>query len=143
MGNYIDPSDIASSLSDQELEQLVEDEEEGFINVETNSTILGKIEAAESMIDSYLRERYQVPIQNPPAVIAEMALTITVYRLKLRRSFVDEAVAEDYRDTVKRLEAFAEGRATLPGDHITEGSDEAFRGFAETTNATFNGSQFI
>ena len=41
MGNYIDPSDIASSLSDQELEQLVEDEEEGFINVETNSTILG------------------------------------------------------------------------------------------------------
>jgi phage gp36-like protein len=145
MGNYIEPSDIESSLSDQEVEQLVEDDAplDGEVNVATNETVLKKIESAESQVDSYLRERYKVPIQNPPAVIKEIALTITVYRLKMRRSFVEDPVRADYEDAMKRLEAFAEGRATLPGSHVEEGADDAFSGFAETTNATFDGSQFI
>ncbi|MCS6869528.1 DUF1320 domain-containing protein, partial [Thermus sp.] len=69
-------------------------------------------------VESYLAQRYALPLPSLPEALKARALDIAVYRLFLRRGIrpgtADEAVLSRYRDAVAWLRDVALGKAALP-----------------------------
>jgi phage gp36-like protein len=74
------------------------------------------IEAAVNIIDSFLAERYTVPIPNSslPPLINTICLDIAVFRLYLRRNAVPEADMQAKNDAMKLLERIQARKLMLP-----------------------------
>lgn len=65
----------------------------------------------DGIIDGYLRARYLTPLAEVPPQIADLALSIAIW--KLHRWSPDDKIAEDYRDAMRRLREIAQGTIIL------------------------------
>jgi phage gp36-like protein len=65
----------------------------------------------DAVIDSSLAKRYRLPLAAVPAVIADLALSIAIY--KLHRTMPDEKIERDYDQALKDLRDLATGTKTL------------------------------
>jgi phage gp36-like protein len=69
-------------------------------------------------VESYLAQRYALPLPALPEALRAKALDIAVYRLALRRGIrpgtADEVLLQRYRDAVAFLKDVALGKASLP-----------------------------
>lgn len=83
-----------------------------------NATLLEFIEKASGKIDSYLRGRYDLPLQVPyPDEIVQAAIHIARLRLLRWRGFnpddYDAGYADDYAETILWLRDVSAGRVHL------------------------------
>lgn len=72
-------------------------------------------EEADSQIDTYLGERYVVPLAEVPPAIRRLSIILTRYNLYGRRypGDVPKAVEKTYDNAVKVLEGMARGKPSL------------------------------
>lgn len=66
----------------------------------------------DAVIDGYLAGRYVLPLGATPPLVADLALSIAIY--KLHPFAPDPKIEADYKDAVKALEAIAKGVIRLP-----------------------------
>lgn len=67
--------------------------------------------STDAVIDAALSVRYRLPLDATPAVVAELALTIAIY--KLHRSEPEPKIGKDYEQALKDLDAIAKGNRRL------------------------------
>lgn len=65
----------------------------------------------DAVIDASLARRYRLPLATVPPVVADLALSIAIY--KLHRSAPDDKIDGDYKQALKDLDAFANGSKLL------------------------------
>lgn len=111
---YISLSDLLSAHSEQALIDLTDraDPPTGQID---SGVVAAAIAGAAAEVDSYIGQRYTVPLTDPaPAAVADAALTIAWYRLHTDRA-ADKDLRIRYEDAVRWLRDVSAGRASLPG----------------------------
>lgn len=126
MGNYITETDIESRMPTAEIVRLTDDE--GDVGVITtlaaaktaNSSIEGRIAEAindaEAMIDTYLRDRYEVPVDPSNSTLEMLGVNLATWYLFARRAGelkIPESVQLKYDEAVKVLEKLAMGKLKL------------------------------
>jgi phage gp36-like protein len=65
----------------------------------------------DAVIDGYLLGRYQLPLATTPALLAELASTIAIY--KLHGSTAAEKIADDYNAALRTLREIGQGIVRL------------------------------
>lgn len=89
------------------------------LNKLTNSSddnLTAAIEAADSLIDSYLRNKINtLPLTSPPEVIRQCSYNIAIYNLHDRPQFsrIPEWVQTKYADTIAYLKDISTGKVNL------------------------------
>ena len=109
---YCALEDIQKQVSESTLIQLTDDNQLGHID----STIVDEaVIYSETLIDSYLRGRYVLPLSATPAVIKILAVDLSIYRLYSRRFQTDtpDAISEKYKNCIKILEQIQKGIISL------------------------------
>ncbi len=66
---------------------------------------------ADALIDGYLATRYALPLATTPAIVAAIALAITVYKLHVTEP--QENITRDYQDAMKQLAEIGRGNIVL------------------------------
>jgi phage gp36-like protein len=65
----------------------------------------------DAVIDGYLLGRYQLPLATTPALLADLAASIAIY--KLHGSTAAEKITEDYNAALRTLREIAQGVVRL------------------------------
>jgi phage gp36-like protein len=75
-------------------------------------TVSRAITDADSMIDGYLRSRYQVPFASTPKIVQRLSVDLTVYYLYQRKHDFEmpDPVRFRYTDAIRTLESIAAGK---------------------------------
>lgn len=123
---------VAQYATDQQLRDLglpssaLEEVSSGVIDLH--------LQMASGFADSYLSNRYTVPIASPPAALVRCVIDIAVYELLLRRGYNPETYDTQYRaryeDARTWLEAVYNREADLPGLSETPSSGASGTGRA-------------
>lgn len=66
---------------------------------------------ADATVDASLAVRYRLPLVDVPAIVADIALAITIY--KLHRFQPDPKIKDEYDQALRDLRDIAEGRKKL------------------------------
>ncbi|EPX84573.1 Mu-like prophage protein gp36 [Rubellimicrobium thermophilum DSM 16684] len=66
---------------------------------------------ADAVIDGYLAGRYVLPLAAVPALIADLAAAIAIWKLHIGQP--DPKIEADYRDALKLLRDIADGRLRI------------------------------
>lgn len=142
MAHYTSPDDLINVLSEKEQSQLTDD----VIGdgAEPNSAILdAALRQAESVVNSYIGVRYDVPLEEPSDAIIYAVLSIAKYILFSRRSFMmPEYISDDRGEVVKWLKDVSVGNLVLTDEAAKEVSTDAFTGFGTREDAAFNNNLF-
>ena len=109
---YAQPSDMIARYSNRDLVQLT-NEDPAQIDV-NQAILLQALADASAEIDGYLESRFNLPLSDPPAVLARLACDIAMYRLQSLRPLHDLAEARKrYDDALALLVRVADGTLTL------------------------------
>lgn len=77
-----------------------------------NPLIVGLVlTATDAVIDASLAVRYRLPLAEVPAIVADIALSIAIYKLHVFAP--DEKIKDDYAQALKDLREIADGRKKL------------------------------
>jgi phage gp36-like protein len=110
--------DLRHALPLDTLLYLVDEEGAGVLTPEGEARTQAALREAWGEVESYLAQRYALPLPALPEVLRAKALDIAVYRLALRRGIrpgtADEVLLQRYRDAVAFLKDVALGKASLP-----------------------------
>jgi phage gp36-like protein len=108
---YTDKDYFLQNISEEELQNLTEDEEENTANLDA------KIASADSLIDSYLASAVPLPLTTVPDIIMQCSFDIAMYYLHARTDYKDvpEAVKTKYDAAIDYLEKVAKKIVILPG----------------------------
>ena len=97
---YLSLPDLLAAHSEQALIDLTDRTDPPAGQIDT-AVVDAAIAGAAAEVDSYLGQRYTVPLANPaPAAVADAALTITWYRLHTDRA-ADKDLRIRYEDAVQ------------------------------------------
>lgn len=66
----------------------------------------------DAVIDGYIAGRYALPLAEVPALLADLAAPIAIY--KLHRFSVEGKIEQDYKDALATLDKIARGVVRLP-----------------------------
>lgn len=78
-----------------------------------NDTSVSFIQGAEAEIDSALGVRYAVPFTTVPAVVKDLTIDLTYYKMRFRE---EKWPQEFYKNILARLKALVDGDAVLVDD---------------------------
>jgi len=110
---YCTQDDImASGIPEDDLIQLTDDEDLGVVD----ETVVAKaISRADEMIDGYLRNRYEVPVDPVPGVLNTIAIDLVVYFLYGHRPHIETParVEKSYNDARSDLQKIQNGNLLL------------------------------
>jgi phage gp36-like protein len=107
---YCTQADIEEQLSEDELIQLTDDA--GLGSVDT--TVVDRaIADADDEINSYLQERYTVPLSPVPGLVRKLSVDLAIYNLYSRRDIEAPVRTQRYEADVKLLKSLAKGEASL------------------------------
>lgn len=119
---YSTPAQILERLDARYVAQLADDTGQADKDtvVDSCGTLLASIiEDADRFMDSYIGERYVVPVDPATRVLARCSVAIAVYDLHMRRSWtVSPEIKTRYDDMVAWLRDVAKGAARI--DSATE-----------------------
>ena len=114
---YITVADVVSAYSEQALIDLT-DRDDPPTGAVVQAVVASAIERACAEVDSYLGQRYAVPLADPvPVMVVDVVVVIAWYRLHVDAAD-DKAVRVPYEDALRWLRDVAAGRALLPGAAI-------------------------
>jgi phage gp36-like protein len=115
---YVTLLDVQTRIATDTLVYLVDDEHEGLVTPQGEERILAAIRDAVSEVDSYLAQRYSLPVPNVPEILRTKSLDIAEYRVFVRRGIrpntADESVRLKYKDALLWLKDVATGKASIP-----------------------------
>lgn len=108
---YCTQADIQEEVTESVLIELTDDERLGVVNA---ARVSKAITAADTEIDSYLAQRYPVPMTEGLALLKDCSINLALERLHLRRpgSLLDDR-KERIAHVRKLLTDIAIGRASL------------------------------
>lgn len=127
---YCTIDDLRQSIPDDVLADLSDDAEG---DVSDEQILAGLAESASSLMDSYFRPHYAVPLSSPvPAIVVQYACFIAIYYIFSRQGLVEDT-AEDtvrvnYEDAIKWLEGVRDGKTQLPVDPPSPEAQVRFEG---------------
>lgn len=109
-------------IAEQELKNLTNDENSiaETINIEK---VNNAIDYADRLIDTYLRNKYVLPLKFIPPIIEQLSVDIAAYRLYSRRPRkLPEHIVTNYQEAIKILTALQKEQMILdlPHEHTTE-----------------------
>jgi len=119
---YLTLTDVLCAISARKLAQLTNDDPAAVAAGNPDVAVVDRaIEAAQQMVDGYLRARHALPLDPVPTIVRDLTLQLACYGLYSRRmeSGMPEAVKEQRDRAVKVLEHIQSGRITL-GDVVTK-----------------------
>ena len=110
---YCTQEDISAVIPEIELIQLTDDNVPPIV-VDT-AKVAAAIAAAGELIDGYISSRYQLPLGNCPALLKDVSVDISLYKIWIRRKKRDlpKAVQSCYDEAMKILNGIASGRVQL------------------------------
>lgn len=115
---YCTLDNIKAQLDEQDIIDLTDDKDLGVID----QTIVDQaIADADAAIDSYLGEKYVVPLNPVPDIARKLSVDIAVYNLYSRRGRVTDTTEKRYDDAVKILRDVLKSGAGIPGAVKAEG----------------------
>lgn len=77
------------------------------------TTVQRSLDDARATIDSYLEERYALPLTKVPAIVARIAVDLAIYYLATDESLQSEMVINRYKSARSDLDAIASGKMKL------------------------------
>lgn len=108
---YCDVDDLKTRIPEERLIELTDDEGVGMVNLGRVSEAITK---ADGTIDSYLAERYAVPLNPCPVIIKSASEDLAIYNLYTRtQDVVPESRQKANDNAVKLLEKIAAGKLSL------------------------------
>jgi len=120
---YCTIDDIKKMIDAMRLIRLTDDEGSGSINVER---LQEAIDSAAVEIDSYIGGRVALPIVGDvPPMLNKLNVDIAIYNVYSRVAEKTPAVRADrYRDAIRFLEKFSEGKGSLGSQPPPDPPDE-------------------
>lgn len=106
---YCTLDDIKTSITEEIIIQLTDDDNVGVINMENFNKAIGK---ADTEVDGYCATKYAVPFVVVPPIVNTLSTEISIYYLYKRRT-VPEEVAKAYDRAISRLKDIARGTLSL------------------------------
>jgi phage gp36-like protein len=89
-------------------------------NRQSYEAVAAALDAASAEIDTYIGNRYTVPLTAPPPYIRQVCVDITVYRLALDVGPRTDEMRLRYKDAIEYLRDVSKGTIDLP---VTGGTD--------------------
>lgn len=118
---YATVNDVRDALDSGALLRLVDDENEGYtaageLRAKQQGRVNKALTDAGNEADTYISQRYDLPLPSTPPVLRGKVVDITVWNLFARRGLgdADEVVRERYKNAVRWLEGLAVGKVSLP-----------------------------
>ncbi|WP_337869811.1 DUF1320 domain-containing protein [Meiothermus sp.] len=110
-------ADIRANLAEDVLIYLVDDENEKAITPAGEARIVEDIRKGVAEVNSYVAQRYALPLPEIPDVLRDKAMDIVKYKLFSRRGIrpgtADETIRTNYEDAIRWLRDLAVGRTSL------------------------------
>ncbi|GAB6968396.1 DUF1320 family protein [Komagataeibacter kakiaceti JCM 25156] len=124
MSQYAQLADMREAFGDEELILVTTPEGQPRETIDT-SRVNTELVTASAEIDSYLRQRYQMPINGTDPMIARVCCDIARWRLWNRSDAEpSNAVRGGYKDAIAWLKSVNVGSVTLDGEiAINVGTD--------------------
>jgi phage gp36-like protein len=107
---YAVAQDMVNRFGEQEVIQLTDRANVGEID---ETVLAGGLESAVSEINTYLAERYALPLPTVPLVLRDFTCDIARYRLCGAGVVETDEIRTRYKDALKFLENVAKGVASL------------------------------
>jgi len=118
---YASVTDLRAALDEKALLTLVDDEGErltptGELRARQSARVLKAVEDASAEADTYIIQRYDLPLPSTPLVLRGKVVDIAVWNLFARRGLAeaDEIVRERYKNAIRWLEQLAALKVLLP-----------------------------
>lgn len=127
---YATQDDIVSFHGDRVLKVVADRNKDGTPEA---ATVTLALESATAEIDSYLRERYTVPLSTPGPMIKTICVDIAVYRMALSESSCTENMIKRYESALAWLKDIAAGKASLEATNIDGGDGGQDAGAQDVT----------
>jgi len=115
--SYSTNDELLKDISEEVLIQLTDDIDAREVNW---ITVGEKRADADALIDSYCANRYALPFNPVPRIIAKLSKEITVYNLYNRRLGAPEHLQTQHKANIKLLEAISSGGVQLGGADAPE-----------------------
>jgi phage gp36-like protein len=117
-----DEQDLRNSADNAAFKAALDEHIAGSWTVEPFTSFIDRIEEAcreaDSEADSYIGQKYTLPLPSTPDVLVTKALDLAVWRLFLRRGVrsgtADEALYESAKASMAWFKDVAVGKASLP-----------------------------
>ncbi len=139
---YSTQTDIEEQLSQAELVQLTDDAGSGSVD----TTVVDRaIADADDEVNSYLQERYAVPISPVPGLVRKLSVDIAIYNLFARRDLDAPVRTQRYENAVRLLKGLARGEASLgvepPPAEVHDEEVQTSRGESDRTFRRGSGTE--
>ncbi|HSH71545.1 MAG TPA: DUF1320 domain-containing protein [Methylophilaceae bacterium] len=121
---YASQQNMIDRFGEREVIALTDRNNDGAIDV---AALTRGLEAADSEINTYLLDRYSLPLASTPLVLADKACDITRYLLCGAETVATEDIRDRYKDAIKFLEKVQMGKASLglnAAQAITQPNDQ-------------------
>ncbi|WP_047257999.1 gp436 family protein [Chromobacterium subtsugae] len=126
---YAAQADMVARFGDLEIIQLTDRARTGQIDA---GVLQGALDDASCEIDSYLADRYLLPMPQVPRILVGLCCDIARYRLSGAETIETNVVRDRYRDAVAYLQRVALGKVTLgvtpAGNPVQTGATIEFNG---------------
>jgi phage gp36-like protein len=134
---YATRADIEAIYGARHLETLVPSD------VDLDTAVARALDAAEGMINPYLRKRYNLPLAVVPAAIRDAAIDIACWKLAPASDRLSEEIAKRAALHLALLKDIAAGKADLDELEAQAGSGATAVPGGENTAGSEGGAQFI
>ena len=130
---YCSVEDIEKQITHETLVQLTNDNSLPEVD---EAVTFEAILYSSTLIDGYLRGRYNLPLDTNLPLLRIIAIDLSIYRLYSRRLQADmpESILAQYKETIKTLDKIQKGTITLE----LENSQEALQNNESLTNKNPN-----
>lgn len=108
---YSTQSDLETRIDPQLLRALADDDADGLADTDV---VDAAIADADSLIDTYLRARYTVPLSPAPDAVRSISASVAIYfLLTRRREIVPSEHQKRYEAAIRLLDHLARGEIAL------------------------------
>lgn len=107
---YATVADMNEQLGENEVLALGDRDGDGLLDA---GVIENALDKASAEIDTYIGQRYTLPLASPVSILATYCCDIARYRLVGAAATETEAVRVRYKDAVRFLEAVRDGKIKL------------------------------
>lgn len=132
---YSTDEDIFDAIGLETVRRLTDDDSVGIVDTERLSRTR---DDAHEVVKNYLRGRYDLPLSDPPAILAQIEVALLAERLYRRRPNVEtpDSVEDAVGEAMDMLRELAKGITTLGIDEDADDKEDAAASYRSRTSST-------